>query len=216
MLDPITVVENFLWASLDLNGHTAAGVRQTAASIVKALATLEAAPAPVGVKALEWREPDDHPKDPDPDDSLFCADGIGGVYSVSVRQKVGPAYLLWWAHDPMEWTGFDTVEAAQAAAQADYETRIRSALTHPAPSDGEVKRDGWRSMDSAPKDGTLILIRRTTQWTDDTFAVVRWNDDWWQVHDGKNDHPLRGPEPEAWFALTLPAALQSQTGGDHA
>jgi hypothetical protein len=92
----------------------------------------------VAVKPLEWREPTDHPKDPDEDDSLFCADGIGGVYSVSVRQSVGPAYLLWWAHDPMDWAGFDTVEAAKAAAQADFEARIRSALS-----------GGWQAEEEA-------------------------------------------------------------------
>lgn len=105
--------------------HTRKELHAARAAIEDAFAEML---APVGVKALEWRKPTDHPKDPDEDDSLFCADGIGGVYSVSVRQSVGPAYLLWWAHDPMEWTGFDSVEAAKAAAQADFASRLRASL----------------------------------------------------------------------------------------
>lgn len=138
----------------------------------------------------------------------------------TVRTTPEARNVAWrWRDDDDRW------QATCDEDRASHEFRVHgreihdlfdAALTHPAPSNGAVERDGWRSMDSAPKDGTLILIRRTTQWTDDTFAVVRWDDDWWQVHDGKNDHPLRGPEPEAWFALTLPAALKSQTGGDHA
>jgi len=93
---------------------------------------------PVAVKPLVWRKPTDHPKDPDADDTLFAADGIGGVYAISTWQKVGPPYLLWWAHDPFDWAGFDSIDAAKAAAQADYETRIRSALI-PSPADGAVE-----------------------------------------------------------------------------
>ena len=43
-------------------------------------------------------------------------------------------------------------------------------------------------IETAPRDDTLILVWRKTDWPDDPFAVVRWDDDWWQVHDGKNDH----------------------------
>ena len=96
----------------------------------KIRAASPASPSATGVrvKKLEWRKPTDHPKDPDADDNIACADGLGGVYAVSRKQKVGPAYLLWWAHDPMDWSGFDTVDAAKAAAQTDYEARILSAL----------------------------------------------------------------------------------------
>jgi len=99
-------------------------------------------PAQVAVKPLEWRKPTDHPKDPDADDTLFAADGIGGVYAISTRLKFGPPYLLWWAHDPMDWAGFDSIDAAKAAAQKDYETRIRSALA-PSPADGAVEALEW-------------------------------------------------------------------------
>lgn len=170
--------------------------------------TLEAAPAPVGVRTLEWREVKGKFRE-EPD--RCWSDCALGTYIILYRVE----FIV--SCEGHALGVFGELEAAKAAAQGHFDAAIRSALTHPVPvSDGAVERDGWRSMDSAPKDGTLILIRRTTQWTDDTFAVVRWDDDWWQVHDGKNDHPLRGPEPEGWCALTLPAVLKSQTGGDHA
>lgn len=88
---------------------------------------------PVAVKPLEWRVPTDRPDEME-DSALLIADGIGGHYAISHPQKVGPKFLLWWAHDPFYWTGFDTPAAAKAAAQADYEQRIRSALVKaPAP-----------------------------------------------------------------------------------
>lgn len=67
-----------------------------------------------------------------------------------------------------------------------------------------------QSMDTAPKDGTLILIWRETRWSEDEFAVVRWDEhDFyghiWIVHDGKNDHALRGPDPELWWPLNRPS-----------
>ena len=87
-----------------------------------------------GVKALEWRVPrQDSPRDPDAEDVVYCADGIGGLYSISRKQKVGPERLLWWAHDPFDWTGFDSIDAAKAAAQSDFERRILSCLNPPAP-----------------------------------------------------------------------------------
>ncbi len=90
--------------------------------------------ARVRVKPLVWRTPDnDNPKDPDPDDNLFCADGIGGVYAISRRQKTGPAYLLWPVEDPFAWEGYDTIEAAKSAAQADH-TRRTIAVLEPEPS----------------------------------------------------------------------------------
>ena len=53
---------------------------------------------------------------------------IVGTSAISKKQSVGPERLLWWAHDPFAWDGFNTIEEAKAAAQADYDARIRSAL----------------------------------------------------------------------------------------
>jgi len=81
-------------------------------------------PAPVGVKPLEWEQISRVP-----DVITFKAESIVGAYLV-------------WGVTGGQWTyssmlrgfkaGFLTAEAAKAAAQADYEARIRSALTSPA------------------------------------------------------------------------------------
>lgn len=61
-----------------------------------------------------------------------------------------------WAPPKGKWSEpFDSFEAAKAAAQADYEQRILSALASPTDADAAVV---WRSMDSAPKDGTHVLL----------------------------------------------------------
>ena len=83
----------------------------------------------VEVKALEWRVPTDHPADPDIEENVYCADGIGGRYAISKKQTVGPKRLLWMADDPFVWAGFNSIPEAKAAAQADYERRILSALS---------------------------------------------------------------------------------------
>ncbi len=72
---------------------------------------------------------------------------------------------------------------------------------------GVGETEGWRSMDSAPKDGTIILISRSqSSCFEDWWHAARWEDDWWQIHDGKVDHPLRGQEPSHWMALPAPPA----------
>lgn len=119
-------------------GHT--GKMLTRSNAEKAIASYfvppntRPVPAPVGVKELEWHVPTDHPSEME-DTAILIADGLGGKYAISRPQKVGPKFLLWWAHDAFDWTGFDTPEAAKAAAQADYEQCILSALTSPQTSE---------------------------------------------------------------------------------
>lgn len=63
-----------------------------------------------------------------------------------------------------------------------------------------MKTAKWQPIESAPRDGTLILVARINQaHPEDEQHIVRWDDDWWQVHCGKNDHPLRGDEPTHWM-----------------
>ena len=87
-------------------------------------AALAASPAePVAVKPLKWRKPTDHPQDDD--DAVAVAPGLGGQYSIT---KESDHALLWDAEDNFVWTQHPSVKDAKAAAQADYERRIRSAL----------------------------------------------------------------------------------------
>jgi len=103
------------------------------------------------VKPLKWRVPTDHPSDPDIEDNVYCADGMGGKYAISRKQSVGPERLLWMAHDPFEWHGFNCIAEAKAAAQADYSSRILSALSNPPAReavDEEMVEAGARAIDA--------------------------------------------------------------------
>ena len=61
---------------------------------------------------------------------------------------------------------------------------------------------GWQPIESAPKDGTAIIVTRPTIFeSEDGWHVVRWDDGWWQVHCGKFDNPLRGDDPTHWMPL---------------
>ena len=94
----------------------------------------------VRVKALEWYTPSDHPQDRD--EATCIAHGLGGRYTISEPQRLymgGEGYLLWWAHDEFTFAEFRTVDEAKAAAQADFERRIRSTLeTNSPPDKGEA------------------------------------------------------------------------------
>lgn len=56
---------------------------------------------PVAVKPLKWRKPDDD--ELGEEEMMLVSAGVGGNYSISRKQSVGPAYLLWWAQDPCSW-----------------------------------------------------------------------------------------------------------------
>ena len=83
------------------------------------------------IKPLEWYEPTDHPMDMDGSAQLVAA-GFGGRYHISHAQKIGPTYLLWWAHDEFSWSGHNTVEEAKATAQTDFEQRVADLIIEPA------------------------------------------------------------------------------------
>lgn len=57
---------------------------------------------------------------------------------------------VWWEFYPHGNVESDTLDAAKAAAEADFRKRIAPAFTSP-----------WQPMESAPKDGRQILIKST-------------------------------------------------------
>jgi len=68
--------------------------------------------------------------------------------------------------------------------------------------------EGWRTMESAPKDGTEILVVN-----DRGRFIVSWSgsrppDDclpnWWVVYSGKGWRDLRGSEPAYWRPVPPP------------
>lgn len=95
-------------------------VRDLLNRIDAALALSAPVEAPVAVKPLEWSQspPPAHEHEP----FVYWAAGVGGHY------RADRDGLLWMAHDEFIWEKYADQKAAKAAAQADFEQRIRSAL----------------------------------------------------------------------------------------
>lgn len=79
----------------------------------------------IAARALEWRVPTDHPMDL-ADSAILVADGIGGKYHISgpelIDRKTGAqGYLLWFAADEFVWKAFETIDAAKAHAETDWQ-----------------------------------------------------------------------------------------------
>lgn len=98
---------------------------------------------------------------------------------------------------------------------------IRNWRPAPAtPPVADARRvEEWQDISTAPMDGTPILIIRPTRFpAEEMYHVVRWERDggwtegFWAVHDGKNDHPLRGAEPTLWMPLQVEAPLRALKG----
>ncbi len=151
-----------------------------------ALSAAEPQPAPsVAVKALEWS---------DEDNGDFIAQSIVGWY------HIGLPHLTWNLMTPNgDVPSFNTLKEAKAAAQADYEARVSSALS------AQVQDvAGWQPIDTAPKDGTQILA----------FEIGGYFNCWW--HDngyGEQywmDEADSEPNPTHW--MPLPAAPAKQEG----
>ncbi|WP_119920304.1 hypothetical protein [Mesorhizobium sp. DCY119] len=117
-IDALREAERFLayFAGETGGSFEGPGTPKTALAKVREALRTQPAEAGVTVKALEW---DEH----------NCAD----VYGVKDCHGQGPKrYFLYRASTIIGW--FDGIDAAKAAAQADYERRVRSALVPtPAP-----------------------------------------------------------------------------------
>lgn len=92
----------------------------------------------------------------------------------------------------------DSIVYGTAVMKGDKHVPYPNTLATPSSSAGE----GWQPIETAPKDGTPIIISRPTTFeSEEGWHVVRWYDDWWQVHCGKFDHPLRGHAPTLWMPV---------------
>lgn len=86
--------------------------------------------------------------------------------------------------------------ALQRIREGDKADELAAAV--PLPS-------GWRGIESAPKDGTWVLLWQPDQGEN----VACWMDcdiSWWFIEDGKNAHALRGAAPTHWMPLPAPPA----------
>ena len=118
-------------------------------AIEAALSAAEPQPAPsVAVKALEWS---------DEDNGDFIAQSIVGWY------HIGLPHLTWNLMTPNgDVPSFNTLKEAKAAAQADYEARVSSALSAQVQ---EVAGDEeWQIV---PKHPTGSMIEAVVSMVDD-------------------------------------------------
>lgn len=96
---------------------------------------------PVAVNDLVWEQPDLNPSDT----SCWLGHGID-LCNYYIRHDGRSWVMPGDARDDDDNAEcFDTIEAAKAAAQADFEARIRSAL-HPASVTGA---EGWQGIEAA-------------------------------------------------------------------
>lgn len=111
-------------------------------------AAIAAIPAvQVAVKPLEWVEIREG--------QYFEARVIGILYSVRLGSD---GVVRWQAGHMGTWHEVNTIESAKAAAQADHEARIRSALTtQPSPDVAALVDDAWLLLDAYK--AVLVLHR---------------------------------------------------------
>ncbi len=76
--------------------------------------------------------------------------------------------------------GYAHTSNARQAVEWKKETEVEPLYLHPAPTPGG---DGWRTMDSAPKDGALVdlWVKRTNVPEGDPTGPVRWPDCHWDA-----------------------------------
>jgi len=133
-----------------------------------ALAALSVRAEPVAVKPLEWNEVETDRGDGHSDATgEWEASSIVGVYAVNIS-TCGDMHAPWeaFAGDYSKIGNFETLVDAKAAAQADYEQRIRSALVaSPAPSIPA----GYRLV---PEEPTGEWLSRARHWIDRYAAGI--------------------------------------------
>jgi|GEM_PF-5511263 len=101
------------------------------------------------VKALVWKEY--------ADERAVRAVGFNADYTIRISML---GQVAWQSRHMAPWHPADTVEAAKAAAQADYEARILAALA-PAPSDDAVK-----AREAALKEAAAVCAEMAEQVSD--------------------------------------------------
>lgn len=100
------------------------------------------------------------------------------------------------------WDG-DGWQYIDNGSGSDWQKRHEDAeplYTHPP----LVRENAWQPIDSAPKDGSWMLVYQEGV-LEPSISVCCFEDGWWYCHDGKNcELPLRGIEPTHWMPLPTP------------
>ncbi|MEE9909821.1 hypothetical protein LWV33_21760 [Brucella intermedia] len=127
----------------------------------------------VKVKALEWvtHKGDQHCK------IAWTCEGIGGWYAIEHRHE--GHFDMWTPNNP-DGGRFITLEAAKAAAQADYERRIIAALEPAATCKESLQVEPAAPEGQQPVADALELSGNTGELIDRMAAAIR---DWGSHYD---------------------------------
>ncbi|MEZ0212495.1 MAG: hypothetical protein ACAH27_06025 [Xanthobacteraceae bacterium] len=165
-------------------GDIKAGIRDSwrdvQMAILGARAALAAMPAgEVVVKPLEWMKLTGYPEAWDAADYRILRES-GFIPATTIEEALtrsGPDTFAWRRKDELirDYRTCPTLEAAKAAAQADYETRIRSALatTQPRASGDVISREKLVEFLSTDLAGAYDCTRVWEAWW---VGTMRAND----------------------------------------
>jgi hypothetical protein len=106
-----------------------------------------------------------------------------------------------WVLVPAEAT-VDMHDAGQNAAETDNASGIYAAMLAAAPP-----VDGWQAIETAPRDGTLILCFYPDRHGHDRYSLRYWaTGDWGVRAEGWSDQyrQLRKTDPTRWMPLSQP------------
>lgn len=111
------------------------------------------------VKALEWTQTHE---------TTWAADTIIGWFHIDRRQAPGKDSIFYWKRSGENLKPCDTLEAAKAAAQSDYEARIMAAI-EPAPCLA-AENERLRAALKAAKEVVDVAAGMTSCRSDDEFV----------------------------------------------
>lgn len=98
------------------------------------------------VRELEWK-----PSDVPGEEHLIIAITPVGVYRIWDYHTSSARCPYQWKRNKGTYHASDSLEEAKAACQSDFQKRVNECLAEP-------KATGWRDIESAPRDGTAVLM----------------------------------------------------------
>lgn len=157
------------------------------------------------VRELVWSEIEQDRGDGGTDTTgEWEAPSIIGAYAINISTcgDMHAPWELWGGDTPDSKIGnFDTLEAAKAAAQYDYERRVLACLE---------PEQGWRDISSAPRDGTEILVYFPLDGLNKHWArrvPVVWTGSEW-AHTGRSGGYSHAYQPTHWQPLPPPPTAE--------
>lgn len=81
----------------------------------------------IAIRSLAWRKPGAEDVEQGHEEADYVANGIGGRYAIT--PTLGGEYLLWMADNGFVWKGPFDLSGAKAAAETDWQSKARAALS---------------------------------------------------------------------------------------